>query len=200
MLEFRFPELWKLDIYHFDYNSNIPLYVLQNAVAYCFDQIHVNVIPGSKCSVWECSHSQHAGGQLHRACRSGRSYPFSSFSSSPPHTTLLFFMTHLYVKKKLIITCKTTTELSDRHFHIFPPAASCTGKSPLWNHAFALLQVLFQCASRISMACAPAPFCVLYYLLSTPWMGCMPGLGFTDHSRTLTEASMLYHCTNAFFN
>lgn len=105
-----------------------------------------------------------------------------------------------YVKSKPIISLRLTIELSYRYFHIFLPAASWAGKSYVWNHAFTPLQFLFQCASNISMACAPAPFFVLYYLLSKPWMGRIPGLGFADHSRTMTEASMLYHCTNAFFN
>lgn len=131
MLEFRFPELWKLDIYHFDYNSNIPSCILQNALAYCFEQIHVNIRPGSKSSVWEWSPSQHAGGQRYRACRSRASYPFASFSSSPLHMISLFFMTGLYVKKQLIMSCWPTVDLSDRCFHIFPPAASWTGKNHL---------------------------------------------------------------------
>lgn len=105
-----------------------------------------------------------------------------------------------YVKNKLIISLRLTFELSDRYFHVFLPAASWAGKSYHWNDAFAPLQVLFQCASNISIACAPAPFCVLYYLLSNPSMGCTPGLGFADHNRTTTEASILHRYTNAFFN
>lgn len=45
-----------------------------------------------------------------------------------------------------------------------------------------------------------SPFCVLCYLLSNPCRGSIPQLGFAEHSRTMTEASMLYHCTNAFSN
>lgn len=101
----------------------------------------------------------------------------ASLSSSPPHAISHFFMTGLCVKKKLIKSCWPTTDLSERCFHIFPPAATWTGKSHLWDHAFALLQVLFQCASKIPVACAPGPFLSCVLSCQTPERDAHRGLG-----------------------
>lgn len=63
-------------------------------------------------------------------------------------------MTGLYVKKKLIISCRPTIELSARHFHVFLPAASGTMLLVLFRYFFNVsLRSLWLVLLPLSVSC-----------------------------------------------
>lgn len=127
-------------------------------------------------------------------CISGGWYHSSPFSSSPPY---IIFMTGLCVEK-LITSCRPTFELSGKHFHIFLPAALGQERATFATVFFLSFMFSFNVSLR-SQLCS-CPFLCPVLSLVKPLERENIGFGFAEHSRTMTEASRLYHCTNAFSN